>query len=171
MREIVVEVDECTVGLHRSSGGDVVDTATRRWAAGYEPVLTGTVVNGVLTLGSDCAGFNIGCETEQSITVPSGVPVTVRTVEGGIEAVGLDTPRFNASTVGGPVRASFVSAPESVTVGTVAGPVRVTVPGGSYRVDAATAIGPVHVGVVNDPAAPRTIHARTGSGPIDIVAG
>jgi hypothetical protein len=171
VREIVVEVDEGTVELRRSADGDVRTSATRHWAPGYEPVLTGAVVNGVLTLGSDCPNFNLGCGTEQQITVPAGTAVRVRTVDGGIDAADLDTPRFDAATVSGPVRASFVSAPEDARVQTVAGPVRVTVPQGSYDVTGETVVGPVHVGVVGDPAATRTIFAKTVSGPIDVVAG
>ena len=171
VREIVVEVDEGIVELRRSADGDVRTTATRHWSPGYEPVLTGAVVNGVLTLGSDCPNFNIGCETEQQITVPVGTAVRVRTVSGGIDAAGLDTPRFDAATVSGAVRASFVSVPEDVRVQTVAGPVRVTVPQNSYDVTGETVAGPVNVGVVDDPAATRTIFAKTLSGPIDVVAG
>jgi hypothetical protein len=171
VREIVIEVDEGTVGLRRSADGDVRTTATRHWAPGYEPVLTGAVVNGVLTLGSDCPNFNIGCETDQQITVPAGTPVRVRTVDGVIDAAGLDTPRFDAATVAGPVRASFVSAPEDIRVETVAGPVEINVPQGSYDVTGDAVVGPVRVGVVDDPTATRTIHAETTTGPIDIVAG
>lgn len=171
VREIVVEVDEGAVALRAAPGADVVVDTTRHWAPGYQPLVSGAVVDGVLTLTADCAHFNLGCETEQDIAVPAGTPVSARTVGGPIDAVGLDTPRFAASTVGGPVTASFVQAPDDVRLETVAGPVRVTVPAGSYRVSAETVVGPVNVGVVRDPAAPRQIHAETVSGPIDVLAG
>jgi len=171
VREIVVEVDEGAVALRAAPGPEVTVDAVRHWMPGYEPTLGGAVVDGVLTLTSDCAEFNLGCETEQDIAVPAGVAVSVRTVGGPIEAVDLDTPRFSGSTVGGPVTASFTRPPDDVRVETVAGPVRVVVPAGRYRVAADTGIGPVTVGVDHDPTAPRRISARTVSGPVDVLAG
>jgi hypothetical protein len=171
VREIVVEADGGSVTLRAATGPDARVDTTRFWTPGYEPVVTSGVSGGVLTLTSDCPDFNIGCETTHAITVPAGTDVRVHTIGGAIEAVGLDSPRFSADAVGGPVTASFTAPPEDVRVQTVAGPVRVTVPQAGYRVTAETVVGAVHIGVAQDPASARTISAHTVTGPVDVLPG
>jgi hypothetical protein len=168
VRELVVDVDEGRIALRAAVGPDVEVRTTRHFVPGYEPVVAHGVVNGVLTVTSDCASFNLGCEVEQEIAVPAGTVVSVRTVAGAIDATGLDVPRFGATAVAGPVTTGFVRPPDDVRIQTVAGPVRVGVPAGSYRVSATTATGPVGVDLATDPGAERAITVQTVAGSIDI---
>ncbi len=168
VRELVVEVDEGSIALTAAAGPDVEVRTTRVWRPGYEPVVERGLVDGVLTLTSDCAPFNLGCEVERAIAVPAGTAVSVRTVAGGIDAVGLDVPRFSAATVEGGVTAAFVRPPDDVRVQTVAGAVRVDVPEAAYGVSATTVSGPVAVDLPDDPTADRAIAVRTVAGAIDI---
>jgi hypothetical protein len=170
VRELVLDFDEGQVRLTGGAGPDVEVRTTRAWTPGYEPVLDQRVVDGVLTLHSDCPDFNVGCEVTREIGVPAGTAVRIRSGAGVVDAVDLDTPRFDVDTAAGPVTASFVTAPESVQVRTVAGPVSLRVPQGAYRVSAGTVVGPVGVGVVNDPGAARSIDAHTVTGPVAIQA-
>jgi hypothetical protein len=168
VREIVVDLDEGWVRLGAGAGPTVEVRTTRAWTPGYEPVLDQRVVDGVLTLSSDCADFTVGCEVTREIAVPAGTAVRIRSGAGGVDAVDLDTPRFGVETADGPVTASFATAPESVRVSTVAGPVSLHVPQGAYRVDAAAVVGSVRVDVVDDPGAARSIDAHTVTGPVTV---
>lgn len=170
VHEIVVDLDEGSVRLTAAPGAAVDVRTTRAWTPGYEPVLDQGVIDGVLTLRSDCPEFNVGCEVTREIGVPAGTAVRVRSTAGPVEAFDLDVPRFAAETVAGPVTASFVSAPEAVRAQTVTGPVDLRVPQGSYRVDAGTTVGQVRVGVIDDPRAPRSIEAHTVTGPVTVAA-
>ena len=168
VRELVIDVDEGRIVLRAAAGPDVEVRTTRTWGPGYEPAVGQELVNGVLTLTSDCPSFNLGCEVEQEIAVPAGTAVRARTVAGAVDAVGLDAPRFAAATVDGAVSASFARPPDEVTVQTVAGGVRVTVPQDAYRVSATTVSGSVRVALPSDLAADRSIVVRTVAGPIDV---
>ncbi|WP_214404905.1 hypothetical protein [Pseudonocardia lacus] len=170
VREVVVEFDEGSVRLTAATGPDVDVRTTRAWTPGYQPVLGQRLVDGVLTLTSDCADFNIGCEVGREIAVPAGTEVRVRGAAGPVEAVDLDVPRFSVDSAAGPVSVDFATAPEAVRVATVAGPVTVRVPRGAYRVSADVLIGQVDVGVDNDPGADRSIEVSTVTGSIDVLA-
>lgn len=170
VREIVVDADEGPVTLRPSEGRDVVATAVRHFAPGDEPAVAGTVVDGVLTLRSHCPNFTIGCEVEHTVTVPAGTPVSVRTVDGAVDAAGLDAPRFSATTVNGSVHAAFAAPPTDVRAETVSGAVRIVVPAGAYRVSGDSVTGAVGVGVVNDPAATRMISVDTVTGAVAVDA-
>jgi hypothetical protein len=170
VRELVVRVDEGRVRLTSATGPHVEVRTTRTFGPGYQPVVESGLADGVLTLTSDCASFNLGCEVEQEIAVPAGTAVSVRTIAGGIDAVGLDVPSFDADTTEGAVTAGFAGPPDDVRVRTVAGAVRVDVPDAAYRVSAGTSIGPVDVDLPSDPAAAREITVRTVAGPIDITS-
>lgn len=170
VREIVVEVDSGTVGLRPAEGPDVVAATVRHFSPGDEPVLTTAVADGVLTLRSDCPSFHLGCETEQQVAVPAGTAVSVRTVDGAIDATGLRTPRFAATTVDGPIRAGFAVVPDDVQARTVSGDVHLAVPPAGYRVSTRSVSGDVGVRVVDDPAAPRTLTATTVSGAIELAS-
>jgi hypothetical protein len=72
---------------------------------------------------------------------------------------------LRASTAGGWVTASFDEPPQRVEVRSGSGEVDLSVPAGRYRLDLHAASGRVHVeGVVDDPAATRTITVTTGGG-------
>lgn len=142
---------------------------TSAWTPGYEPTLTDRTDAGVLTLTSDCASFNIGCEVTREIAVPSGTAVRVRTMAAMVEAVDLDTPRFDVEAGAGTVSSSFRTPPDAVRVTTVAGAVDVRVPQGAYRVSADAVVGAVDVDVVDDPTAARTIDVDTVTGSVAVL--
>lgn len=171
VREVVVDVDEGSVALRAGTSPDLVLRTTRIWADGYEPVVERVLVDGVLTLTSDCPALNFGCEVGQSLVVPPGTAVTVRTVEGGIEAVDLDTDRFSATSVAGAVTASFSRPPGQVRAESVGGAVHLTLPHAEYRVESTSVTGEQRIGVAHVPAAASEVRARTVSGPIAIVPG
>lgn len=170
VHDLVVTVDEGFVSLRTGTGTDVEVRTTRSWT-NDEPVLERQLSDGVLTLGSDCPAFNVGCEVEREIVVPAGTTVTAKSVDGAIKAVDLDTPRFTATTVDGSVTASFAKAPQQLQVQAVDGDVRVTVPPGAYHVTTKSVSGGERVDVTQDPAAPREISVRTVSGDIEILHG
>ncbi len=79
---------------------------------------------------------------------------------------------ISASTGSGGVDLEFASAPDLVEVSTGSGSVEITVPEGTYAVAIDTASGSETIeGVVDDPAAERTITVDTGSGGILVQAG
>jgi hypothetical protein len=170
VRELVLDLDEGSVRLTAGAGPDVEVRTTLAWTPGYEPVLDQRLVDGVLTLRSDCADFNVGCEVTREIGVPAGTAVRIHSVAGPVDATDLDVPRFDVETTAGPVTASFATAPDVIRVDTVAGPVTLRVPQGAYRVDADTVIGPVRVDVDVDPAATSSIEAQTVTGPVTVEA-
>lgn len=171
VREVVVDVDEGSVAIRAGTAPDLVLRTTTIWADGSEPVVERGLVDGVLTLTSDCPALNFGCEVEQSLVVPPGTAVTVRTVEGGIEAVDLDTDRFSATSVAGAVTASFSRPPDRVQAESVGGAVHLTLPRAEYRVASSSVTGEQRIGVVHVPAAAAEVWARTVSGSITIEPG
>ncbi|QJY47430.1 hypothetical protein [Pseudonocardia broussonetiae] len=169
--EVVIDVDAGFVALRGGTGPDVEVRTTRIWAPGSEPVVERRLEGGVLTLTSDCPAFDLGCEVEREIVVPAGTSVRARTVASDVEAVGIDVPRFTATTVGGSVTASFSVPPDEVAVQTVSGDALLTVPPAAYRVTTATVTGRERVDVAQDPADGRTVSVRTVSGAIEILPG
>jgi Putative adhesin len=70
-----------------------------------------------------------------------------------------------ARTGSGWVTAAFDAPPERVEIRSASGEISLEVPAGRYRLDLHAPAGRVHVqGVVNDPAATRTISITTGAG-------
>jgi hypothetical protein len=171
VREIVVETDEGSVSLRHGDGTGVEIRTTRVWSPDSQPTLRSHLDAGVLTLSATCPVINIGCEVNREIVVPAGTRVRVRTVDGPIEADGLVTPSFEASTVDGQVIASFGQPPEHIQVRSIDGSVRLTLPPAGYRVDATAVSGRTRVGVTEDPSAAREISVSTVDGQIDILPG
>jgi hypothetical protein len=152
VRELVVDLDQGSVRL---TPGPALEVRTiRAWRPDHEPVATRTQQGDVLRVTGDCADVDLGCEVDEEITVPAGTTVTVRTVDGAIDATDLDVARLAATTVNGAVRAELVGAPGAVDVETVNGAVDVVLPAGAYRVAASAVVGAVEVSVPQDPAGP-----------------
>lgn len=169
--EIVIDVDEGSVALRAGTGPDVEVRTTRIWSPGSEPDVERRLEGGVLTLTSDCPAFDLGCEVEHDIVVPAGTSVRARTVASDVRAVGIDAPRFTATTVGGTISVSFSAPPDEVAIQTVSGDALLTVPPAGYRVTTGTVTGRERVDVGQDPAADRTVSVRTVSGAIEILPG
>jgi len=168
---VVVEADEGSVQLRHSGGTGVEVRTTRVWSPDSRPSLERHLDAGVLTLGSSCPLVDFGCEVDREIAVPAGTSVRVRTVDGPIDAVGLVSPRFEASTVDGRVTVSFGQPPEHVQVRSVDGAVRLTLPPARYRIEASAVDGEVRVGVRSDPSAVREVSVSTVDGGIDVLPG
>jgi len=168
---VVVEADEGSVRLRHSGGTGVEVRTTRVWSPDSRPSLERHLDGGVLTLGSSCPLVDLGCEVDREIAVPAGTSVRVRTVDGPIDAEGLVSPRFEASTVDGQVTVSFGQPPEHVEVRSVDGSVRLTLPSARYRVEASAVDGEARVGVRSDPSAVREVSVSTVDGGIDVLPG
>ena len=101
-----------------------------------------------------------------------GGELSADTGSGSIEGSALVLTSISASTGSGGVALEFASAPDVVEVSTGSGSVEVTVPEGTYAVSLDSSSGSETIeGVVNDPAAERTITVDTGSGGILVQAG
>jgi hypothetical protein len=151
VRELVVKTDEGSVSMRRADGTGVGIRTTEVWSGDSRPAPERHLDAGVLTLSSDCPALNIGCEVNYKIAVPDGTVVRVETVDGSVDAEGLVSPRFEASTVDGSIH--------------------LTVPPGNYRVKATTIDGRVRVGVPDDPSASKEISVHSVDGGIDILPG
>jgi hypothetical protein len=86
------------------------------------------------------------------------------TSAGGVEGLDLRSRQVEAVSSAGGVRLDFAEPPEQVEARSSAGSVDVVVPGGPYRVEASSGAGRTEVGVAADPAASRSIRARSGAG-------
>ncbi len=171
-----VELDAGSVTVR--SGGDTVQVGrTLRGTAGR--TITQHVVDGILRIEARCDSL-LPCGADIELTVPSGLPVDVRTGEGDVRVAGLDadlsievgdgnvradgllgaTVRVQAGW--GDARLSFAAPPTEVSVGVGVGDVLLTVPDGGYDLDVAS-LGERRIGVADDPAGPR-LHVRTASG-------
>ncbi len=101
-----------------------------------------------------------------------GGELSADTGSGSIEGSALVLTSISASTGSGGVALEFASAPDVVEVSTGSGSVEVTVPEGTYAVSLDSSSGSETIeGVVDDPAAERTITVDTGSGGILVQAG
>jgi len=121
VREIVVEVGAGPVSLVGDPGRAVGIRSTLHGSATGTPSADHIVVDGVLRITTFCRGLALTCHVDQDITVPDGIPVTVQTTAGTVDATGLDVPRFQVTTSAGSVTASFARAPQAVRIETAAG--------------------------------------------------
>jgi hypothetical protein len=93
----------------------------------------------------------------------------VSTGSGSIRGNDVTSLRITAETGSGSIDLDFASAPEDVDLETGSGSVTIAVPAGSYRLDLDTNSGSTSFsGVTDDPASPRTIRTRTGSGSVRV---
>ncbi|HWH00884.1 MAG TPA: DUF4097 family beta strand repeat-containing protein [Pilimelia sp.] len=95
-------------------------------------------------------------------------PLRIRSDSGEISAAGLRGDRVEVRADAGEIRLGFAEPPAAVSVVSSAGDVTVELAPGSYRVSADTDAGRRRVEVTNDPAAARTVTARTEAGDIHI---
>ncbi len=95
-------------------------------------------------------------------------PVQVRTSSGDIAANGMRSDTLTVEASSGDVLLDFVAPPSRVDVEVSSGDVRIRLPDGVYRVLTETSSGDERVDVPTDPAASRTVDARTSSGDVTI---
>ncbi len=173
------------VAPSRVSAVQVIETIRYDGQDAAPPIPTESVSGGRLTLAApvcasgDCAiSFTVIVPAPGNVTVTAdsaggavtltGVAgATVNSGGGAVRAAGIHGP-LTVSTDGGSAQLGFAAAPQAVTVSTRGGPVLIIVPGGPYAVTADSAGGPELIAIATDPAAPRTIAASSGGGPLQI---
>ncbi len=169
VREIVVDIDSGPVTLIGGDGPAVgIRTVLYRSLTGG-PAAGHRLDGGVLTISADCPSFGMYCHVEEWITVPAGTPVRASTTAGSVEGSELDVPTLDIDTSAGSVTASFARPPQDVRIDTSAGSVELRAPDVGYRVEADTSAGTVRIGVVQDPAAPRTLRVDSSAGNVTIL--
>lgn len=95
--------------------------------------------------------------------------LSAATSTGNVDATGILSSRVHARAATGDVSLRFSRQPDEVVATTNTGDVRVVVPaGGTYKVQASTGTGRATVGIAQDPASPRAITARAGTGDIHV---
>lgn len=98
-----------------------------------------------------------------------GGSLTLESTSGSVDAKDLTAATVTANSVSGSTDLEFRSAPQSVQAEATSGDVSITVPGAEvYKVETDATSGDESVTVKTDPAASRTIKARTTSGDVTI---
>ena len=144
---------------------------------GQAPTVTAAVFNRQLTLAAPACA-NMGCSVGFTLTVPSSVAVTAESDDGGISVTGVAGANLDSS--GGPVQASHIDGPLSVssenggiTVSDVSAPGGTNLDSGGGPVQASHIDGPLSVSsedgdiTVSDVTAPG-LSLDSGGGPIQV---
>jgi hypothetical protein len=168
VESIVVDLGAGGITLTGSAGNDVTVRTSLHSFFSREPVIQQSLTDGVLTITGSCPPPNMNCGVDEELTVPAGVPVTLRMSAGEIAATQLDVPRFRASVGTGRVEASFVRPPDQVDIDTGTGQVVATLPDVGYRIDAETSTGTKDIGLRQDSDAPRSLRVYTGTGNVTL---
>ena len=168
VRELVVDVDSGSVTLTTTTGAEVGLRTVLRGSAFDEPVADHNLEQGVLTIIASCSGPS--CVVEEMVAVPDGIPVSVRTRAGSVEALDLDVPRFTGEVGSGSFEASFASAPDKIDITIGSGNADVRVPKVAYQLDVSTNTGTLDVGLPQNHSAPRSLTVRTTTGNITVRA-
>ncbi|MBB5841164.1 DUF4097 family beta strand repeat-containing protein [Kribbella italica] len=100
----------------------------------------------------------------------AGGELTLDATSGDIEGTALTATKVHGKTTSGKVELTFASAPVEVRAQGTSGDVTVVVPAGAetYKVDTDTSSGDEHTDLRTDPAATRTITAKTSSGDVTV---
>ncbi|MER5649446.1 DUF4097 family beta strand repeat-containing protein [Streptosporangium sp. NPDC002524] len=176
-----------------TGSGDIVVTESDRPAVhvtetihwrGDKPTPTHPVEGGTLTLRDECRD---NCSVDYKVEIPKGLTtkldtgsgtITMRGLtgqvnamsgSGDIEAGGLTAKRFAAETGSGDIEARFSAAPDGVEIEAGSGDVVAYLPRGGYDVTAETGSGDETVEVTKDPASPRKVTLKTGSGDAEVL--
>ncbi|MFF3438901.1 DUF4097 domain-containing protein [Streptosporangium sp. NPDC002721] len=176
-----------------TDSGDIVVTESDREAVhvtetihwrGARPTPSHPVNGGTLTLRDECRG---NCSVDYKVEIPRGLTarldtgsgtITMRGLtgetnatsgSGDIEAGGLTSKRFTAEAGSGDVEARFSAPPEGVRIETGSGDVVAYLPKEGYDVTAETGSGEKTVEVTEDPASPRKVTLKTGSGDAQVL--
>jgi hypothetical protein len=158
-----------------------------RFAFGHGPVARRAVAGGMFTLRSRCPSTVLhGCSASYRVIVPDNLPLTVRTGEGAVALRGYQGSATVTSgrgditvsgycgfslqaraEAGGDIAAATTCPPQQLRLRTTSGAVNAQVPAGRYRIDASTSGGkPAIRGIAADSAAPFSVQALSGSGPV-----
>ncbi|MBB5628706.1 DUF4097 family beta strand repeat-containing protein [Sphaerisporangium krabiense] len=181
------------IGLLRvdSGSGDIVVTESARtgvrvtetlhWRS-EKPKTAHPMDGDTLKLGYSCQNGGWSCGVDYQVEVPRGLNVKLeagsgditlralsgrvdaRTGSGEVDARGLGTTYAEADSGSGDVELRFTGVPEYVRIESGSGDGIVHVPQNSYHVSLTTGSGDHALQVTNDPASPRRIVVRSGSG-------
>lgn len=159
---IEIDADAGAISLRATSAEDVTLITTREWSLGRRPDVTTSAERGVLRVASRCGPtiLTVRCSARHELDVPAGIPVTVTSSAGAIDADGL-TAGLTAETRAGAITLTDVAG--DVVLQTSAGSIEATV--ASRRVDASSSAGAVTI--VNR-VVPEMLAVRTSAGGIDI---
>ncbi|GAA3510848.1 hypothetical protein FHR32_003779 [Streptosporangium album] len=178
------------IEMTESARSGVRVTESLRWK-GHKPVTRHPVDGGTLTLDYTCPSgddtwHDRMCVVDYRVEIPHGLEVRADagagavtlhalsgTVEaragaGPVEADNLSGRRVTASSGTGEVRLVFSGPPDAVEVRTGTGDGVVRLPRGAYHVVTGTVTGSERIGIVDDPAAPRSVRVTSATGDIDI---
>jgi DUF4097 and DUF4098 domain-containing protein YvlB len=99
-----------------------------------------------------------------------GGELTIEATSGDIEASALTATKVHSKTTSGRVELTFATVPDEVSAQGTSGDVTVSVPEGTetFKVDTDTSSGDEHTEVRTDPAATRSITAKTSSGDVTV---
>ena len=163
VREIVVNVDSGSITLTGTADNQVGIGTVLRGSAFDEPVANHDLVQGVLSITASCSGPS--CVVEESIAVPDGIPVSLRTAGRLASRSSTSESRNSRRKVGsGSLVASFASAPQKIDITIGSGNVELRVPDVGYQLDVSTGTGSLDVGIPQDHSAPRSLVVRTTTG-------
>jgi hypothetical protein len=157
---IVVTSGSGNVELVPSSGR--IDVRETQHYVLDRPSFRQHLVDGVLTLASDCGASVVRCDADLRVSVPAGVGVTVRADSGDVSARGIDVPSAHANSDSGDVRLELAGRPRLAWAHTDSGDVDV-VAAASAGIDAQSDSGDV---TVDSALRARRINARTDSGDV-----
>ncbi|GGP80184.1 DUF4097 family beta strand repeat-containing protein [Streptosporangium pseudovulgare] len=127
---------------------------------------SGDIEAGSSEVGELTAETGSGNVTLRSL---KGEDVRAESGSGDIAAHSLASRRFTAETGSGTVEAMFDAAPDRVAARSDSGDVTLRLPRNTYALTLDTGSGDKTVQVGNDPASPRKVEARSGSGNIDVL--
>lgn len=190
VRTLIVQSGAGDVTLTSAPAGGAVVVNTSQTKSLFKPKVSATLTGGgTLRLAASCPN-ELGCDVHYALSVPENVVIRVSsgfgdihaaaltstssiqlgTTAGDIDAVALNAPDIGLSTGLGRLTAELAQPARRLSASTVAGGLSLTVPDVTYAVHASSGVGHLSDGTVRvDPAAPRTITARSSLGNVTIV--
>lgn len=192
VRTLIVQNGAGDVSLTSAPAGDALVVTTSKTESLFKPNVRARLAgDGTLTLSASCPN-QLDCGAHYALSVPQDVAVKVSsgfgdihatdlistssiqlgTTAGDIDALRLNAPDIRLSTGLGGLTATVTEPARRLSATTVAGGLELTVPDVSYALHASSGVGHVTDRAVRaDPAAPRTIDARSSLGDVTITVG
>jgi hypothetical protein len=187
---VELKVARGDVEIVAGNPNEVLVSRTEWSAFGRRPEERRSILEGVLTIESQCASLVLGkCAADYRLTVPENVPVTVTaergdirldayrgsarvsTQGGSIEAGAFCGPLLHATAKGGDIDVTTACSSERIVVRTDSGDVRVAVPQATYSIDADTNAGRLEVrGLALADRARFAIQALSNTGDVTVEA-
>lgn len=166
-------------------------SGTNDYSFGHPPRQHRWLAHGVLHIISRCPRIILGtCSASYELAVPDGVAVDVSTRHGNVRMTGIDSDatvttgsgnvdveafcgfHLHAISGSGNITVSTACAPETLDLRTGSGDVTALVPPGHYRIVAHSGVSRERItGLTNDPSAPYTIEANSGTGSVGVKGG